>query len=379
MSTARAGFVLWCLAACGPPAGRAAPTGGVPPRGDLPLFTTIARDEDWSRPDHAEFFARFDLLLVSRTPGSVAGLRARNPRVRIFANVNPYFALGAGLWPDHALDPETVRPDWVLRDPAGAAIHYHGPLYPGMDAARLPTLMDVRHLGWQQHFLATVLGIVATEGFDGVFLDTMTASYPEFARTPGGQACRDFSAAGWKRSADAFLALTRERLAPDKQLLFNGLSLAPGTPGDGDLAYLGATDGACYEAFGIAWPLDQDEATRHWYFTHTIRTAMVRARRAKKCFLLQVTGDEDDREVRLYALCAFLLERYDGAYFYFSRSEAQPRWFPEWGTRLGSARGEAHEIDGLWVREYEHGTVRVNPGSRTVHGLPPFTGRIGAH
>lgn len=359
------------LAAC-------APRAPLPPRGDIPLFTAVGSDTPWEQRADRDLLARFDLLLVARTPGSVAALRAANPKVRILANVNPYFALGAGLWPDHAQDPEVVRPDWVLRDAKGAPIRYRGPLYPGMDEAHLPTLMDPTHREWRGHFLTTVLGLVTAEGLDGVFLDTLTASYPEFARTAEGAPSRGFEPEAWSRAAQDLLAATRAGLPRGGVVVWNGLSLAPGTSGDGDLALLAGSDGACYEAFGIAWPLDHDAATKRWYFTHAIRTAMVQARSLGKLFLLQVTCDETDAEVRLYALCAFLLERYDGAYFWLSRTESEPRWFPEWSTRLGAALGDAHERDGLWVREFEHARVLVNPAATPAGELPPFRGKIEA-
>lgn len=346
------------------------------PKGDIPIFATMARDEDLARADAWDVFARYDLLLVTKTPGTVAPLRLRNPKIVILAHVNPYFALGAPLWPDHAYEPESKEPTWVLRDAAGAPIKYHGPLYPGMDPARLPTLMDVRVLAWQEHFLRTVSDIVRAEGLDGVFLDTLTETYPEFARTRSGAACRDFDPVAWKGAAHEFLARTRKSFPAPLKIVFNGLSLAPGTGGDGDLGFLSECDGASYEAFGIAWPLEQDSATKRWYFTHAIQTAMVRARDAKKLFLLQVTGDEDDEQLRLYALCAFLLQKYEGAYFYMSRTEGEPRWYPEWGTRLSAGLSEAREENGLWRRDYEGGTVWLNPSSADVGGMRPFSGRI---
>ncbi len=355
-----------------------------PRRGDCQIFCAMELGAEIARDDRWDFFARYDLVLASRTPGTVAPLRARNPKVIVLANVNPYFALGPRFWPDHVLDPERVEPSWVLRDRRGQPIKYRGPLYPGMDPQHLATMMDVRVPAWQTAFADWVAQVVSEQSLDGVFLDTLSLGYPEFALAADGSKCADFAEQPWARAAHDLIARFRDAMPAAGKIVFNGLSVAPGgalTAGglSGDAALLGPTDGACYEAFSIAWPLDHNDDTKRWYFTHAISTAMVQTRKQDKFFLLQVTGAADDAQLRLYALCAFLLHKHARSFFYYAPNEDAPAWYPEWETELGAPLGEAHADDGIFVREYAKVTVRVNPTAQTrgsQNPLPPFSGQL---
>ena len=334
---------------------------------------------DIARADRWDCFARYDLVLASRTPDTVAPLRARNPKVIVLANVNPYFALGPRFWPEVVLDPERVEPSWVLRDRQERPIKYRGPLYPGMNPQHLATMMDVRVPGWQKAFADWVAGVVAEQNLDGVFLDTLTLGYPDFALAADGSKCADFDAQPWARATYELVARFRDAMPPAGKIVFNGLSVAPGAAPPGDAALLDATDGACYEAFSIAWPLGHDDATKRWYFTHAISIAMVQTRKQDKFFLLQVTGAAGDAQLRLYALCAFLLHKHARSFFYYAPNEDAPAWYPEWETELGEPLGDAREDDGIFVREYAKVTVRVNPTAETrgrQNPLPPFSGQL---
>lgn len=352
---------MLAVAACG--ASQSANPGTSPlVHGDCQIFGTMSRPEDLERKDFWDYYARYDLVLAATTPGTVQPLRDRNPQIRVLANVNPYFALGVPFWPDHVNRPEVEQPEWVLRDERGEPIRYSGALYHGMNPADLPTMMDVRHPDWQRHFLDWTARVVREEQLDGVFLDTFSAGYPDFCLTRDGKPCRDFAAPAWKQSAQEFLAMIRARFAPPLQVVFNGISVAPGGSGLGDAAFLQQADGACYEAFSIAWPIDRDDASRQWYFDHAIQQAMVTCRQQGKSFLLQATGDAANEQTRLYALGCFLLQKYEGAWFYFAPDEATSYWYPEWDLRLGAARGDARQLGGIWVREYAHARVFANPG-----------------
>ncbi|MGZ5539964.1 MAG: hypothetical protein ACXW02_07265, partial [Halobacteriota archaeon] len=61
--------------------------------------------------------------------------------------------------------------------------------------------------------------------------------------------------------------------------------------------------------------------------------------------------------------CSALLT--DGYFFY---APTRTQWFDDYGIQLGTALGKAEKnADGTWQREYQYGTVVVNPSSKTAH------------
>src|SRR6185295_10907843 len=125
-------------------------------------------------------------------------------------------------------------------------------------------------------------------------------------------------AATWASAAHAFLARVRAAFPAPRLVVYNGIAVPPGKSGLPSLSFLETADGVCYEAFSIAIPMDRDERSKSFYFTHGIRQAMAEAKRRDKLFLIQATGDARDEQTRTYALACFLLLKWERSFFYFA-------------------------------------------------------------
>ena len=79
-----------------------------------------------------------------------------------------------------------------------------------------------------------------------------------------------------------------------------------------------------------------------------------------KLTLFYAQGSATDR---YFCYCSALLT--DGYFFY---APTGTKWFDDYGIQLGTALNKAEkQADGTWQRDYQYGTVVVNPGSKTAH------------
>jgi hypothetical protein len=79
-----------------------------------------------------------------------------------------------------------------------------------------------------------------------------------------------------------------------------------------------------------------------------------------KLTLFYAQGSASDR---YFCYCSALLT--DGYFFY---APTGTKWFDDYGIHLGTALNKAEKkADGTWQRDYQYGTVVVNPGSKTAH------------
>jgi hypothetical protein len=91
------------------------------------------------------------------------------------------------------------------------------------------------------------------------------------------------------------------------------------------------------------------------------------AQDAGKHVWLPANGARDDEDERLFALASFLLaDRGRAVFRYTSYDTYDQLWLdgPEYRHDLGAPRGDRREEDGVWVREFENGTVSVDPARR---------------
>lgn len=351
---------------------------------DINSFGVLRHSTDWN---HLESFARYKLILLENLPedpSKIEALRALNHRQKILLSFNPYF-----YWDN----PLTTRPNSVLRDKSGQAIHYRGPTYASQELTQPPAIMDIRNKAWQQEFVEAAAYLSQQLKLDGVLLDTWTNVYPPWAKDEMGVPPFNYSEREWKLSMLQFTGLVSSAFPKEQILIFNGLTRPlPEKDLGPDSVFLDAFDGATYEAFGIYKKFHEGKAWRKHYFEHSIMTAMKQATSKDKYFLLEVQGDESNEPARLFALASFLLLQNKKSFFYYDDQTQTPsaNWFKEWETKLGKPLTMFTVQEGVYLRHFKNALVLVNPTStgkviKPGTGLPqlknqirlsPFEGRI---
>jgi len=265
--------------------------------------------------DTAANLAKYDVVALhyTETAQHVQAIKAINPNTVVFAYFNPLFGGSEGK-------PHT---EWYLRDASGVS-HSSGYNEP---------LMDLTNSGWRA-MCVQISQNALQKGFDGLVLDNGLAS-PNVV-WPGSWSG---SESQWQSSAIA-LYKSIKQVAGSKTVIYNGAYFIPG--------YVDALDGWMDEGFPFYKGWD-----------NSIGFALDASTKGKLT-LFYAQGSASDR---YFCYCSALLT--DGYFFY---APTGTQWFNDYAIQLGTALGKAvKNADGTWERDYQYGTVVVNPGSKTAH------------
>jgi hypothetical protein len=259
--------------------------------------------------------AKYDVVALhyTETAQHVQAIKAINPNTVVFAYFNPLFGGSEGK--PHA--------EWYLRDASGAtpSSGYNEPL------------MDLTNPGWRAMCVQISQGALQ-KGFDGLVLDNGLQS-PNIV-WPGSWSGSDSQ---WQSSTIA-LYKSIKQAAGSKIVIYNGAYFIPG--------YVDALDGWMDEGFPFYKGWD-----------YSIGFALDASSKGKLT-LFYAQGSTSDR---YFCHCSALLT--DGYFFY---GPTGTKWFDDYGIQLGTALGKAvKNADGTWQRDYQYGTVVVNPSSKTAH------------
>jgi Hypothetical glycosyl hydrolase family 15 len=265
--------------------------------------------------DTAANLAKYDVVALhyTETAQHVQAIKAINPNTVVFAYFNPLFGGAEGK-------PHT---EWYLRDASGVS-HSSGYNEP---------LMDLTNAGWRS-MCVQISQNALQKGFDGLCLDNGLAS-PNVV-WPGSWSG---SESQWQSSTIA-LYKSIKQVAGSKIVIYNGAYFIPG--------YVDALDGWMDEGFPFYKGWD-----------NSIGFALDASNKGKLT-LFYAQGSTSDR---YFCYCSALLT--DGYFFY---APTGTKWFDEYGIQLGTALNKAEKkADGTWQRDYQYGTVVVNPSSKTAH------------
>jgi TM1410 hypothetical-related protein. len=265
--------------------------------------------------DTAANLAKYDVVVLhyTQTAQHIQAIKAINPNTVVFAYFNPLFGGSEGK-------PHT---EWYLRDASGAT-HSSGYNEP---------LMDLTNSGWRA-MCVQISQNALQKGFDGLVLDNGLAS-PNVV-WPGSWSGSDSQ---WQSSTIA-LYKSIKQAAGSKIVIYNGAYFIPG--------YVDALDGWMDEGFPFYKGWD-----------NSIGFALDASTKGKLTLFYAQGGTSD----RYFCYCSALLT--DGYFFY---APTRTQWFDDYGIQLGTALGKAEKnADGTWQREYQYGTVVVNPSSKTAH------------
>ncbi|MFQ5715713.1 MAG: putative glycoside hydrolase, partial [Nitrospinales bacterium] len=299
------------------PAGAGSPMSASSPSGkklarDIHVFAIVMNKKDLSEEKLQFIGSHFDLIFLGYPFKQVVdSLRLQNPGATILLFNNIYFSFGDKFWKAASkMELEKTTQEFSLKTEENRTIYYGGPVYPGLEhEQRGVPLMDVANPRWQDYYASQSRKYVDSAGLDGLFMDTMTEDIPPFALAPGKQFPKGYSPSKWKASSYEFIHKIKRAFAGTSAILFfNGISRAPGVGLKApNLGMLKLLDGAAIEAFSIYKAMDESDSTKRWYFFKTILTDLKEAAIAGKWVAIDVFGNQDDEQTRLYALCSFLL------------------------------------------------------------------------
>ena len=264
--------------------------------------------------DTAANLAKYDVVVLhyTETAQHVQAVKAINPNTVVFAYFNPLFGGSEGK-------PHT---EWYLRDASGVtrSSGYNEPL------------MDLTNSGWRA-MCVQISQNALQKGFDGMVLDNGLTS-PNVL-WPGSWSGADSQ---WQ-SSTIVLYKSIKQAAGSKIVIYNGAYFIPG--------YVDALDGWMDEGFPFYKGWD-----------NSIGFALDASNKGKLTLFYAQGGTAD----RYFCYCSALLT--DGYFFY---APTGTQWFNDYGIQLGTALGKAvKNADGTWQREYQYGTVVVNPSSKTA-------------
>ena len=259
--------------------------------------------------------AKYDVVALHYTDTAqhVQAIKAINPNTVVLAYFNPLFGGSEG----------TPHSEWYLKDASGST-HSSGYNEP---------LMDLTNSGWRA-MCVQISQNALQKGFDGLVLDNGLTS-PNVL-WPGSWSGSDSQ---WQSSTIA-LYKSIKQAAGGKIVIYNGAYFIPG--------YVDALDGWMDEGFPFYKGWD-----------NSIGFALDASSKGKLT-LFYAQGSASDR---YFCYCSALLT--DGYFFY---APTGTKWFDDYGTQLGTALNKAEkQADGTWQRDYQYGTVVVNPSSKTAH------------
>ena len=266
--------------------------------------------------DTAATLAKYDVVALGYTETSqhIQAIKAINPNTVVLAYFNPLFGGPEG----------TPHTGWYLRDASG---NTHSSGYPN------EPLMDLTNAGWRA-MCVQICQNALSKGFDGLVLDNGLTS-PNVL-WPGSWSGSDSQ---WQSSTIALYKSVKQA-AGNKIVIYNGAYFIPG--------YVEALDGYMDEGFPFYKGWD-----------NSIGYALDASANGKLA-LFYAQGSVSER---YFVYCSALLT--DGYFFY---APTGTTWFSDYGIHLGTALSKAEKMsDGTWQRDYQYGTVVVDPSTQTAH------------
>lgn len=321
--------------------------------------------KDWAT------LSKYDVLVLPAeaqifNPDFFPTVRRLNPNIIILAYV-PTKSY-AQVWIDNPLD--TLHPklkartdeSMRLREPGGKILS----VWPGTLSYNLGS-------GWADALPRFVKEDVMSSGaWDGIFYDeaSATISWLNSGNVDvNGDGRRDDAATAdrlWKAGMVKMLKTTRELLGSEAVIITNG---------DSDPDLQPYVNGRMFETFPTPWEQDGSWATVMNNYLRLQKQVGYPA-----VFLINSntdnTGNRNDFRKMRFGLSSTLMGDGFFQFDYGDTDHGQTWMYDEYGAYLGKPVGEARNLsgqsnpvkDGIWRRDFQHGTVLVNSTneSRTV-------------
>jgi len=350
------------------PSGSVAPTVSVRPVQPAELTARLAWFYKPPQGDEDEevVLSAFDTFVLARGDEDFkARVQAERPDVEVLQ----YFLLSQILEPEDG-QPEQrnnaaylpgdfaelleAHPDWFLRDADGEPIVEGGKYY----------RMDPGSQGWRDFWLQRVLA--ANDGWDGLFIDNADLSLCGF-QDQGIDVPAYPDDASYLAAVRTFLQQVRTAYheATGKPIVANMVNECS-DPGARRQLYP-SVQGVMTERFAVGWGDDYLDPAEWSQQLARIRDEV----RAGLQVVLVAQGEQGDEDRQRFAFASYLLVAAPDVSFRYAWARLddgyrEPWLYDDYDSRLGAPRGEAVEVDGVWRRTFENGTVTVDPQKRSA-------------
>ena len=247
---------------------------------------------------------------------------------------------------------ESNHPDWFLRDANGQVVQNDDGY----------VLMDPGNSKWRAYWLQRAQDAQALYGWQGVFLDNVEASLEKRTRYGAIPASYPDDASYQAAILDNLRFLYTHHFQPNGIPLFANI-ISANDPAVW-LQYLQYLDGGMLENFAVGWS-DDTLSPEEWEAQCALAE---QSQSLGKAIILVSQGAESDQERQLFAFASYLLVNNGKAFFrYAHHSSYSQNWtFENYDFDLGKPLGPRYKKDGVWMRDFEKGRVRVNPHSVTA-------------
>jgi hypothetical protein len=308
--------------------------------------------------------SRYDYVVLNAWDyGLIPALKAANPNVKVLVYKDlPSTSSNAvtnGI--DNALLPAGVGyayanandPDWFLLDTSGQRIEWSD--YPGN------WQMDPGNSGYQDQWLSNVEAELQRNGWDGVMLDDTNTGENEAWHLGGRTMAKYPTASSYTAATRSFLA----RVCPAlKAAGFIALPNIASTTTTIWSDWVSLCSGAVQEYWTKwGWSNTQQFTGSDW---DSRQQFLPVTEQLNRIFLGITYAPMSDVRSMRYARASFLLD-WDGGpsalAFEPTDPDAQNPYSPEWTVSIGKPLGPRYQVGTAWRRDYDGGTVLVNPSA----------------
>lgn len=321
---------------------------------------------------HIPQLAKWDLLILSpqaqkNSHGAIRRIRAMNPNIVILVYVpSQEFPLtyykdwekrSPGVWHDlHA----GITDDMWLRDSKGQPVTFWKKNWM-LNIASNTTSTE----NWNEYLSDFVADELLSSGlWDGVFYDNVFSDISWInngdidADRDGSIDERSLLGRNWRKGMTELFWMTREKAGKDIIIV-----------GNGDRGYYGSLDGHYFENFSDTSYMSWDDKIALY------RESVTTSRQPNFSIVGNSTlntGEHwDTRNVRHGLASALLFDGYYG-FDFGDQGHSQLWWYPEYDMDLGAPLGAAYTVADandrqIWKRDFERGTVILNPHDSPVH------------
>ena len=244
----------------------------------------------------------------------------------------------------------TEHPEWFLLDQFGQRITNGNDYY----------YMDPGQEGFRAFWLERARQTQTLYKWDGLFLDNVEASLSKYQQKLAIP-IQYPDDASLQVAVEGFLSyLDQNYFTPENRPVTANI-VSTRDP-QVFLRYLQYLDGAMLENFAVDW--ENYYSTSEWEEQINL---ISKIQSMKKSALLVAQGAKDDLQKQQFAFASYLLLTDGNTSFRYADGNdyREPWWYTNYEIDLGRPLGLLYSQNGIWMRNFEHGLVTVNPSNHT--------------
>ena len=223
-------------------------------------------------------------------------------------------------------------------------------------------MMDPMNPGWRQFFLERAQQNQEALGWQGVFLDNVETNFNKRIRLSSIPAGYPANSVYQAAVEDNVRFLYTTYFQPAGQPLY--ANLLEYQSADDWMRFIPYLDGAMMEDFALGWD-SNGLSPEMWELQQEV---IIQTQALGREVILVAQGSQSDILAQEFALGSYLLVNNGRASFrYTDASHYDEVWiFNNYLIQPGQPLGARYEENGLWRRDFENGTVAVDPTNQTA-------------